>query len=218
MTVVVTGASGFVGGNLARALVAEGCHVRVPIHSEDERRWLDGLDVEIVPGDVRDPDSLRRAFAGAEIVYHLAGVITLLLTEWPRVKAVNVEGTRHVVQVCLENKVRRLVHFSSFHALVQRPLDRPLTEDARRTTAWFYPPYDRSKSWGERAVRDGIAAGLDAVIVNPTGVIGPHDYRPSYFGSVLRDLAQSRLPFLVGGGCDWVDVRDVVAGAQAAAN
>jgi dihydroflavonol-4-reductase len=199
VAVVVTGATGLVGGNLVRALLARellarellsrelfarGRPVRALVHRD--RRALEGLDVEIVEGDVRDPASLRRAFDR--------------------------------VEACLHCGVRRLIHFGSIHALVQEPLDvpvdesRPLVEiESRR-----YPPYDRSKAAGEKEVQKGIERGLDAVIVYPTGMIGPYDFRPSHFGQVLLALGQDRLPALVTGGFDWVDVRDVVAGAMQA--
>lgn len=213
MTVAVTGAAGFVGGNLVRALLAQGRHVRAMILHEDERARLAGLDIEIMSGDVRDPDALDRAFAGVEVVYHLASHISLQPDEWPLVEAINVGGARHVVEACLVNGIQRLVYFSSFHALVQEPHEIPVDETAPLVSDPHSAPYNRSKAAGELAVQAGIKRGLDAIIIRPTGIIGPYDFGPSHFGSVLLDLAQGRLPYLIEGGCDWVDVRDVVAGA-----
>lgn len=213
MTVAVTGAAGFVGNNLVRALLAQGRPARALILHPGERAVLEGLPVEFQQADVRDPDSLLRAFSGAEVVYHLASAISLQPDDWPLVRAINADGTRHVVEACERCGVRRLVHFSSFHALEQAPLDLPLDENAPLISAARSAPYNRSKALGEQAVRDAIARGLDAVILNPTGIIGPGDPDPSWFGGVLLDLAQGRLPGLLAGGCDWVDVRDVVAGA-----
>jgi len=214
MAIVVTGAAGHVGGNLVRALLARGRPTRALVHHD--RRALKGLDVETVPADVCDLDSLYRAFEGAEVVYHVAALISLSMGDWSRLEAVNVIGTRNVVEACLRCGVRRLVHFSSIHALVQEPLDVPVDELRPLVESRRSPPYDRSKAAGEREVRRGIERGLDAVIVNPTGMIGPYDYRPSHFGQVLLALGQRRLPALVQGGFDWVDVRDVVAGAMRA--
>lgn len=212
---VVTGAAGHIGGVLVRALLDRGVTVRALVYRD--RRALEGLDVEWFQGDVCDPASLRRAFAGAEVVYHAAAHLSLLLTDWPRLKAVNVLGTRNVVEACLRCGVRRLVHFSSIHALEQKPLHVPVDESRPLVGSWTAPPYDRSKAAGEREVQKGIAQGLDAVILNPTGVIGPYDYKPSYLGAVLLALSRGSLPGLVAGGFDWVDVRDVVAGAIRAA-
>ena len=218
--IVVTGVSGLVGANLARALLAQGRVVRGLIHRD--RRAVQGLDIELVEGDVRDPASLRKSFAGAEVVYHLAAHISLRLDSWAEVEAINVLGTRNVVQACLECGVRRLVHFSSIHALEQEPLDLPLDENRRRVSTLKYPPYDRSKALGEGEVLQGIARGLEAVILNPTGIIGPYDYYPSHFGKALLSVVAGRIPALVTGGFDWVDVRDVVQAAlqaeQAAPN
>jgi dihydroflavonol-4-reductase len=211
MTVVVTGAAGHVGANLVRALLARGRSVRAMIHRD--RRALEGLDVETVEGDIRDSIFLHRAFDGAETVYHAAASISLSMDDWPLLESVNVLGTRNVVEACLHCGVRRLLHFSSIHALVQEPLDVPVDESRLLVESRRNPPYDRSKAAGEKEVRKGIERGLDAVIVNPTGMIGPYDFRPSHLGQVLLALGHGRLPALVTGGFDWVDVRDVVAGA-----
>lgn len=216
MTVVVTGAAGHLGGNLVRALLARGHTVRALDYTRDWRA-LEGLDVERVEADVRDPAALKRAFAGADVVYHTAAIISLSRHDWPLLESVNVLGTRNVVEACLERGMRRLVHVSSIHALVQEPLGVPIDETCPLVTSPRNPPYDRSKAAGERQVRWGIERGLDAVILNPTGMIGPYDYRPSFFGSVLLALGQGTLPALVSSGFDWVDVRDVAEGAIAAA-
>ena len=216
MTVTVTGASGHVGANLIRALLNQGRTVRALVHQD--RRGIEGLDVETVQGDVCDLASLERAFAGVEVVYHCAARVSIQRREGPELEACNVGGVRSVVEACLRAGVRRLVHFSSIHAFQQQPLDQPLDETRPQVElqpggANHASPYDRSKAAGEREVRMGIARGLDAVILNPTAVIGPHDYCPSHLGQVLLALRDRRLPALMAGGFDWVDVRDVVAGA-----
>ncbi len=215
MTVVVTGAAGHLGGNLVRELRARGRRVRALDYTHDWRA-LDGLEVERVQADVRDLEALRRGLAGADVVYHTAAIISLQMDEWPLLESVNVVGVRNVVQACLDCGVRRLVHFSSIHALKQEPFGLPVDESSPLVGGSGHPPYDRSKAAGEREVLRGIERGLDAVIINPTGMIGPHDYRPSYFGTVLLALGLGRMPALVDSGFDWVDVRDVVEGAMRA--
>jgi dihydroflavonol-4-reductase len=215
MTVVVTGASGHVGANLVRALLARGCSVRAVVHRE--RRALEGLRVETVEGDICDPASLRRAFEGAEVVYHAAAHISILMTEWPLLESVNVVGTRNVVEACLHCRVPRLVHFSSIHALEEKPPNVPADESCPLVESRRAPPYDRSKAAGEREVLRGGEQGLNAIIINPTAVIGPYDFRPSHFGRALLAIANGRLPALVPGGFNWVDARDVVEGAMRAA-
>ena len=213
-TVVVTGATGHIGANLIRALLTQGRHVRALLHVN--RQAIEGLEVEIASGDVCYPASLCQAFDGADVVYHLAARISLSMGDWPVVERVNVTGTRNVVEACLKCGVRRLVHFSSIHAFNQEPLDIPVDESRPFVESRRCPPYDRSKAAGEKEVRGGIERGLDAVIVNPTAVIGPYDFEPSYFGEALLAIARRRLPALVSGGFDWVDARDVVAGAMRA--
>jgi dihydroflavonol-4-reductase len=211
MIVAVTGATGHIGANLVRALIGQRRQVRALIHNSHEA--LDGLEIDLAQGDVGDPYTLTRAFTGAEVVYHLAAVISLSMNDWPEVEAVNVTGTRNVVEACLKCGVRRLVHFSSIHALVQEPLNKPVDELRPLVDSQGCPPYNRSKAAGEKEIREGIEQGLDAVILNPTAVVGPHDYQLSHFGEVLLAMARGRLPALVKGGFDWVDVRDVIQGA-----
>ncbi len=214
MTVVVTGATGHIGANLVRALIEKGRPTRCLVHVSPGA--LKGLDAEIVQSDICDIESLCHAFRGADVVYHLAACISLSMKDWTRLDSVNVQGTRNVIQACLRTGVRRLVHFSSIHALVQEPFTAPVDESRPLTVSKRYPPYDRSKAAAENEVRGAIENGLDAVIINPTAVIGPYDYQPSYFGEALLAMARNRLPALVTGGFDWVDVRDVVAGAMRA--
>ena len=214
MTVVVTGASGHIGTNLVRTLIQNGRRTRSLVHVHHQS--IDGLDTEVFKGDICDRDSLLEAFRGAEVVYHLAACISLSMKGWPQLEAINVNGTRNVVDACLSTGVKRLVHFSSIHALSQEPLTVPVDESRPLSDSPGHPPYDRSKALGEKEVRQGIEKGLDAVIVYPTAVIGPYDYEPSYLGEAIIDLATHQLPAMVTGGYDWVDVRDVVEGAMAA--
>jgi dihydroflavonol-4-reductase len=209
--IVVTGAAGLVGGNLVRILLAEGQEVRALVHRD--RRALVGLDVEIVNGDVAELDSLIRAFAGAEVVYHTAGSISLRMDSWDELARVNITGTRNVVRACLRCGVRRLLHFSSVEALRQEPLDQPLDENRSPLADPAAPPYVRSKAAADQIVQEGIGQGLDTVVVYPTAIVGPMDFRPSYFAQSLLKLVHGTIPVLVEGGYDWVDVRDVVAGA-----
>lgn len=213
--IVVTGASGLLGGNLVRALLNEGYHVRCVVHHDC--RSLNGLDVEIIQGDVRNIESLMKAFKSAQMVYHLAGEISLEMNSWSTMRDINVIGVRNVVKACLACRVDRLIHFSSIHAMEKRPLDAPLDESRARVQIDHSVPYDWSKAAGEIEISKGIAEGLDAVIINPTGVLGPYDFKPSFFGEGIIWMAKRKLPILVNGGFNWVDARDVADGAIKAA-
>lgn len=216
MTAVVTGAAGHVGANLVRQLLDRGQSVRAVIREHDDA--LEGLDVERVHADVRDAESLRRAFRDADVVYHLAAVISIDGDKGGLVPQVNIGGARNVAEAALACGVRRLVHCSSIHAFDQEPLDQVLDETRGRSDQRpGHPAYDTSKARGEREVRRVIERGLDAVIINPTAVIGPHDFLRSRLGRTFIELYYRRLPSLLEGGFNWVDVRDVCAGAMAAA-
>jgi dihydroflavonol-4-reductase len=179
----------------------------------EDRRALEGLSIESHAGDVSDPEVVARLVADRDVVLHLAAVISLEARDEPKMRAINVGGVRVVADACLAADVR-LVHVSSIHAYSARrvPVDEscgPAESDA--------PAYDRSKAAGEVIIRDAIARGLDAVIVNPTAIIGPYDFRPSRMGEVMLDLYHRRMAGLVAGGFDWVDVRDVATTTIAAA-
>lgn len=206
MLTALTGASGHVGVNLTRALVSRGRQVRVLSHTSN--LGLEGLPVDYCQADVKDVDTLVAAFCGVEVVYHLAAHISLLMKD-ARCAAVNVEGTRNVIEACRRSGVRRLVHFSSVHALCSEPIDIPVDESRPYVSSPGTPPYDRSKAEGEKLVLGAVEQGLDAIIINPTGVIGPYDYRPSHFGQALIQIASGKIPVLIEGGFDWVDARDV---------
>ncbi len=212
---VVTGASGHVGGNLVRRLLAHGHSVRALIRRQT--RAIDGLPVQAVRADVLDRASLVSAFARADCVYHLAAKVSAGWAPAAVVREINVVGTANVVEACVAAGVRRLVHFSSVQALV--PDRDAVHEDCRLVQAGDgRGAYDFAKAEAERLVLIAGARGLDAVILNPTAVIGPFDFQPSPMGEVLLSLASGRLPALVASAdCDFVDVRDVVSAAIAAA-
>jgi dihydroflavonol-4-reductase len=214
MVVAVTGACGHVGANLVRALLERGRRVRALVHTD--RRALEGLAAEQVAVDILDPNSVRRALAGAEVVYHLAAFISLFNRDRKRMYDINVGGTRNVVLACAENRVRRLVHFSSIHAFSSKPRRELITENRALAGPRGSMAYDWTKAEAEREVQSAVSRGLDAVIVNPTAILGPCDFKLSSLGTFLLALHDGTLRALVRGGFNWVDVRDVVEGALAA--
>jgi len=202
-----------VGVHLTRRLLEDGWTVR----TLDLRPTIgvDPADVDHTVGDVRDPDAVGACLAGADLVYHLAARITLASQD-PLAWEINTVGPATVATGALAAGVARMVHCSSVHAfdLVR---SRPrLDEHSPRSVEPDRPVYDRSKAAGEAAVRGVIAQGLDATIVNPTGIIGPVDFGPSRINAIIDQAARGHLPVVVAGGFDWVDVRDVVAGLVSA--
>lgn len=216
-TVAVTGATGHVGSNLVRQLVARGDTVRALTRKPDPVE-LRGLSVERVPGDVTSGDGLDALVDGADLLVHLAAQISIVGPMNGLVHAVNVEGVRHVVAAARRAGLPRMVHCCSVHVFEPEPFDQPTDERRPRVQRGDAPAYDVSKAEGEAVVRQAVAEGLDAVIVHPSGVMGPYDFRPSRMGHVLLKLYRRRLPALLGGGFDWVDARDVSAGILAAAD
>ena len=216
-TAVVTGATGHVGNVLVRELLERGAPVRAMVLPGEDSKSLAGLDVECVEGDVRNLDALRSAFAGASTVYHVAGLISILPGRTEALHAVNVVGTRNVVLACGECGVARMVYVSSAHALVEPPHGTAITEAAGSAPSKIVGPYAQSKARATQEVRRGVERGLDAVIVFPSGVVGPYDFNVSEMGRVLLDFVNRRLPAYVEGAYDFVDVRDVANGIIAAA-
>ena len=214
MRFVITGASGHLGVNVIRALVQNGEEVR----AVDLRpaAALPGRDVEFVNADVTDPTTLKTAFAGAEIVVHLAAKISIAGDPDGSVRRVNVDGVHNVAQAAVAAGVRRLVHCSSLHAYDVGAIRGPVRESGVRATDSRLPAYDRSKAAGEDELRRIVDRGLDAVILNPSGMIGPVDPEPSRMGRVFVALFKGRMPVAVTGAFDWVDVRDVATALIAA--
>lgn len=215
---VVTGATGYVGNALVRALLAQDVSgVRALVGPSRNTAALAGLEVETVEADVRSYDSLLPAFRGAEIVYHTAGLVSIGTRGLDRLRAVNVEGTRNVLHACRAAGVGRMVYTSSVHALVEPPRGALLDETFPVDPASVRGPYAKSKAEATRLVMAAASEGLDAVVVFPSGIIGPYDFRPSYAGKFIRDCAQGRLKAYVDGAYNFVDVRDVARGLLAAA-
>lgn len=219
MKIAVTGGSGHLGVNVIRQLLDEGKHsVRVltlePVGSTVPS--LEGLDVERVQGNICDPESIAGAFDGMDVVFHLAGRISIVQWDDKATWKVNVEGTRNVVDEALIGGVRRLVYTSSIQALSPFPMRQAVVEE-RAMANKRLTNYDKTKIAGEKIVRSGIERGLEAVILNPTGLVGPYDMVPSLIGQTLLELFAGRLPAMINGGSNWVDVRDVAAAAIAAA-
>lgn len=212
MTIAVIGASGHIGNNLCRALLEKGYKVKALVHQN--REALEGLDLIIEEGDILDPQQLCSFLTGCEVVFHAAGKISIDGDKDGMVHAVNVLGTKNVVEASLACGIQKLIYFSSIHAIEQLP-EGPLDE-SRPLVETSHLLHDQAKSDAEREVKRGIAQGLDTVIIIPTAAIGPYDFKPSLLGQGLLALYNRTLPTLVDGGFDWVDVRDIAKAAIAA--
>lgn len=210
MQVTVTGGSGRLGNALVRALLARGDSVRVLEPGNTVPASLEGLDIELMPGSVLNRQDVDKAIGDSEVVYHLAAKVDLDRDLDGSVMAVNVDGSRNVAEACLSREIR-LVHTSSHHALQLEPLNEPLDE-SKPLALDHKCFYHRSKAIAEKLVTDMVTEqGLNAVIVNPGTLTGPHDYEPSMFGQGLIDLGLGKLPAMLGIVTDCADARDVAA-------
>jgi dihydroflavonol-4-reductase len=210
---VVTGASGLLGGNLAVELLKQGHKVRATRRGSTKISHLSAHSIEWVDADLDDPKALADAFRGADVVFHCAAQVSILKRVTPALTRANVDGTKHVVEAVRAAKVSRLVHCSTVGAVGLSDDGKPCTEEAR----WNFREhqladgYVTTKREAEDVVRAAVAEGLDAVIVNPSYMLGPLDVRPSS-GKLIVAAVKGELPGRMPGMNNFVDVRDVARG------
>lgn len=217
MRAIVTGSTGFVGANLCRALAERGWSARALHRASSRRDALAGVQVEHALGDVTEPETLPQAMRGCDVVFHVAAVADYWRQGVEKLYRVNVEGTRAVCQAALEAGIKRLV-FTSSVASLGIPQPGRLADESHQ---FNMPPerfrYGHSKLLAEQVVREFIARGLDAVILNPSIILGPGDLN-LISGSIVIEYARRRAPPVYPpGGVNYIDVADVCAGHIAAA-
>jgi dihydroflavonol-4-reductase len=212
MRALVTGATGFVGSAIARALIGSGWQVRVLARPGSDRGNLAQLPVEIATGDLLDPDSLDRAVRDCDALFHAAADYRLGLANAEPLYRTNVEGTRNVLNAARWAGTARIVYTSSV-ATIGLPTDRsPGTERTPVALADMIGHYKRSKFLAEEEVRGFAGSGLPVIIVNPSTPIGPGDIKPTPTGQIVLDTALGRMPAYVDTGLNVVHVDDVAAG------
>ncbi len=221
MTILVTGAAGFVGSHVARQLVETGDSVRVLVRHHSNLRLLEGMPVERVEGDLRDPDSLERAVTGVRRVFHVAADYRLWTRNPAEIYQSNVDGTRQLFAAAAREGVERIVYTSTV-ATVAVPgpgsKDTLPNEDTRATLGQMIGHYKRSKFLAEQEAEKAAAAGVPIVIVNPTTPVGPGDWKPTPTGRIIVDFLNGKMPAYVDTGLNVVPVEDVAAGHLLAAD
>jgi dihydroflavonol-4-reductase len=212
MKALVTGATGFVGASVARALLGQQWQVRVLARRGSDRRNLQDLDVEVCEGDLTDSSSLQRAAQGCEGLFHVAADYRLGARDPAPLYRTNVEGTRHVLSAAHRAGVRRIVYTSSV-ATIGIPADgTPGEERTASSLANMIGHYKRSKYLAEEVVREAAQGGISVVIVSPSTPVGPGDVKPTPTGQLVLDAAAGRMPAYVDTGLNIVHVDDVAAG------
>jgi dihydroflavonol-4-reductase len=218
MDVLVTGATGFVGANLARLLVADGYRVRVLARPASGLRALAGCHVEIVRGDILDPDALAPALERCSIVFHVAADYRLWAKDPREIYRNNVDGTRTVFEACERAGVGRVVYTSSVGTLGLPKDGGPGTETTPVALEDMIGHYKRSKFLAERVAEEFAARGLPVVIVNPSNPIGPWEVKPTPTGRMVLDYLHRRMFATIDTGLNLVHVADVARGHVLAAH
>ena len=208
---LVTGATGFIGGNVVRALALRGHQVKALVRPESTLINLEGTGVETVHGDVTDRQSIASALEGCNAVVHCAAVYSFWSRTPQLVYAVNVEGTKNVLEEAARSKVDRVVHTSTV-STVKFHRDSPATEEDIPDPDELTGHYKKSKYMAEQAVLKQAEKGLPVVVVNPTYPVGPWDVKPTPSGRVVVDFLKGRTPAYVNTGLNVVDVEDVAQG------
>ncbi|MGH6983673.1 MAG: hopanoid-associated sugar epimerase [Stellaceae bacterium] len=211
--VLVTGASGFVGAAVVRALLAAGRKVRALLRPSSDRRNVEGLAVDVRLGSLTEPRSLAAAIEGCDALYHVAADYRLWVRNPAEMYACNVDGTRSLMEAALAARVGRIVYTSSVATLGWRADSAAADETTPSALADMVGHYKRSKFLAEAAVRDLISTrALPAVIVNPSTPIGPRDVKPTPTGRIIVEAASGRMPAYVDTGLNLVHVDDVARG------
>jgi len=206
-TIAITGATGHVGSNLVRMLVAEGYHVRALLRQPTSEA-LQGVPVEVVVGDLSDERSLERLCHQVEVVIHTAAVISIGNLPEKEVFGTNVTGVKNLIQACKKKGVRRLVHFSSVDAFVMNGLSTRVDEttplDLNSSII-----YKKTKAMGEHLALQAVTPDFEVIVLAPAAIMGPYDFKPSLIGQMIIQMYSGQLPLIVPGGYRWVDVRDI---------
>jgi dihydroflavonol-4-reductase len=212
MKVLVTGATGFIGGNLVRELVKSGYHVRALVRPGSDRRNLDGLDIDVVYGDLRDKSSLLAALEGREGLFHVAAAYTFWARDPQDIYQTNVSGTENILSAAQQTGIKKVVYTSSECTLKISGNGATGNEAELADPGELPGHYKRSKCLAERLVMKLCQEGLPIVVVNPTTPIGPYDVKPTPTGQIVVNFVNGRMPACVNTGLNVVDVEDVARG------
>jgi dihydroflavonol-4-reductase len=216
MKAFVTGATGFVGSHVARALTEQGADLRLLVRASSDLRNLEGLNAERVIGDLREPESLDKAISGCETVFHVAADYRLWVRDPEQMYQANVDGTKAILNAAKKNGVRRVVYTSSVATMGFTSNGHPADENSPVSLENMIGPYKRSKFMAEQIALEAGRSGMDVVVVNPTTPVGERDIKPTPTGRIIVDFLKKKFPAYVDTGLNLVDVRECARGHVAA--
>jgi dihydroflavonol-4-reductase len=216
MLAFVTGATGFLGSHVARALAEQGADLRLLVRANSNAKNIDDLKADRVVGDLRDPASLVKGIAGCDVVFHVAADYRLWVRDPEEMYRANVEGTRGILEAARKNNVRRVVYTSSVATMGFTSNGHPADENSPVSLESMIGPYKRSKFMAEQVAVEAAHAGQEVVIVNPTTPVGERDIKPTPTGRIVLDFLKRKFPAYVDTGLNVVDARECALGHIAA--
>ncbi len=212
MLAFVTGATGFLGSHVARALAAHGADLRLLVRASSNRKNIAELKADLFTGDLRDPASLEKGIAGCDIVFHVAAGVR----DPEEMYRANVEGTRAILEAARKNNVRRVVYTSSVATMGFTQNGTPADENSPVSLENMIGPYKRSKFMAEQLAIEAARSGIDVVIVNPSTPVGERDIKPTPSGRIIVDFLKKKFPAYVDTGLNLVDATQCAQGHIAA--
>ena len=212
MKAFITGATGFVGSHVARALAVRGAELRLLVRSTSRTDNIADLRAEVATGDLRDPESLKKAMAGCDFVFHVAADYRLWVRDPEQMYRSNVEGTRAVIRAAQETGVRRVIYTSSVATMGFTRDGHIAREDSPVSIRDMVGHYKRSKFMAEQIALEAGQNGANVVVVNPTTPIGEYDIKPTPTGRIVVDFLKRKFPAYVDTGLNLADVKEVARG------
>lgn len=211
MKIFVTGGDGFLGSNLVRVLLNRGHKLRLLLQAGRKTKTLDGLELEIVEGDLLNFDSIKAAAKDAEAIFHIAASTSIWPSRNEIVNKVNIEGTQNVIRLAKELKVKKLVHVGTANTFSFGCLEKPGIEDTEYISSQYGLDYMDSKWKAHQLVMNAVKEGVPAVVVNPTFMLGAYDSVPSS-GAMILAVNSQKLPGFAPGGRNYICVKDAATG------
>jgi len=212
MKTLVTGSTGFLGSAVLRELLDDGREVKVLIRKGTNTANIDGLDVEIAYGDLRDSESLLSALNGCDVLYHVAAYYSLWDRDQELIYEINVEGTRKILQAAQEKCLEKIVYTSTVGCIGLNDDTTPATEKTFFNKNTLSNDYKKSKYLAEQVVLEFSRNGLPVVIVNPSTPVGPRDIKPTPTGKIILDFLNREMPAYLDTGLNLIDVKDCARG------